>query len=168
PMRPRSRGSVRLRSADPKAAPCILFNYMAAEGDRREMRDAVRLTREIMQQAPLATFRGKELSPGSAVTNDREIDAWVRSMAESAYHPCCSCHMGNDEQAVVDGVGRVRAVEGLRVVDASIMPRITSGNLNAPIIMMAEKLADAIRGANPLPPQDITWYEPHNWRSDQR
>jgi choline dehydrogenase len=168
PMRPQSRGSVTLRSADPKATPCILFNYMATERDRREMREAIRLTREIMHQAPLDAFRGEELGPGPEVASDRDIDAWVRRMAESAYHPAGTCRMGNDERAVVDSSGRVHAVEGLRVVDASIMPRITSGNLNAPVIMLAEKLADAIRGAAPLPPEDKAWYEPENWRSAQR
>ncbi len=168
PMRPQSRGQVTLRSANPKAAPRILFNYLAAKRDRHEMRAAIRLTREIMHQAPLAAFRGMELAPGPDVASDQEIDAWVRRMAESAYHPCATCRMGHDEKSVVDSTGRVHAVEGLRVVDASIMPRLTTGNLNTPVIMLAEKLADAIRGADSLPPQDRAWYEPQNWQSTQR
>ncbi|MBA1146313.1 choline dehydrogenase [Ectothiorhodospiraceae bacterium WFHF3C12] len=168
PMRPESRGSVTLRSADPKAAPRILFNYMATERDRREMRDAVKLTREILQQAPLAPYRGRELEPGPDVTSDDAIDAWVRKMGESAYHPSCTCRMGDDDGAVVDGQGRVHGLEGLRVVDASIMPRITTGNLNAPTIMMAEKIADVVRGREPLPRADAGWYEAPDWETAQR
>jgi len=168
PMRPDSRGSVTLHSADPHAPPRILFNYMGTERDRREMRDAVKLTREVMQQEPLAPFRGRELEPGPSVSSDAEIDAWVRKMGESAYHPSCTCRMGTDDEAVVDGQGRVRGVEGLRVVDASIMPRITSGNLNAPAIMLAEKIADAVRGRDPLPEEDRPWFEPEDWQTSQR
>lgn len=168
PMRPQSRGRITLRSADPKAAPRILFNYMGTERDRREMRAAVRLTREIMHQAPLDAFRSKELGPGADVRSDAQIDAWVRRRGESAYHPAGSCRMGGDAEAVVDGMGRVHGIEGLRVVDASIMPRLTTGNLNAPIIMMAEKLADVVRGAEPLAPEDKSWYEPDDWQSEQR
>lgn len=168
PMRPESRGSVTLRSADPRAAPRILFNYMGTEQDRREMRDAVRLTREILQQAPLGRYRGEELQPGPDVQSDEDIDAWVRRMGESAYHPSCSCRMGHDDRAVVDAAGRVHGVESLRVVDASIMPRITSGNLNGPTIMIAEKVADAIRGREPLAPEDRPWFEAADWRTAQR
>jgi choline dehydrogenase len=167
-MRPESRGSVTLDSADPKAAPRILFNYMAAERDRREMRDAVRLTREIMRQAPMAPYRGAELQPGPNVDTDEAIDAWVRKLGESAYHPSCTCRMGHDDDAVVDGDGRVHRLERLRVVDASIMPRITTGNLNAPTIMMAEKIADAIRGREPLPPSGVGWYQAPDWETTQR
>jgi len=167
PMRPESRGSVTLASADPYAAPRILFNYMATERDRREMRDAIKLTREVMHQGPLDEFRGEELGPGPDVKSDSEIDAWVRQHGESAYHPSCSCRMGTDEQAVVDAQGRVHGVDGLRVVDASIMPRIISGNLNAPTIMMAEKIADAIRGREPLV-EEQPWYVPDNWQTAQR
>lgn len=168
PMRPESRGSVTLRSGDPRAAPRILFNYMGTEQDRREMRDAVRLTREILQQAPLDRYRGEELEPGPGVQSDQEIDAWVRRMGESAYHPSCSCRMGHDDRAVVDAAGRVHGIESLRVVDASIMPRITSGNLNGPTIMIAEKVADAIRGHEPRAPEDRPWYEAADWRTAQR
>ena len=119
------------------------------------MRDAVRLSREIAAQRPFGPYRGGEIAPGPDVPDrdDAAIDAWVRQHAESAYHPSCTCAMGapEDPHAVTDGEGRVYGVEGLRVVDASIMPRIVNGNLNAPTIMMAEKVADAIRGRAPLP-----------------
>jgi choline dehydrogenase len=159
PMRPTSRGRVALRSADPRQAPSIQFNYMASEGDRQEMRDAVRLTREIFAQPAFDRFRGVELAPGPGVLGDADIDAFVRAKGESAYHPSCTCKMGSDELAVVDGETRVHGLDGLRVVDASIMPSIVSGNLNAPTIMLAEKAADMIRGAAPLAPEYAPVYE---------
>ncbi|WP_290650905.1 choline dehydrogenase [Aquisalimonas sp.] len=169
PMRPASRGSVTLRSAEPHAAPRILFNYMAMPEDRDDMRRAIRLTREIMAQAPMDAFRAEQLAPGAALTSDTHLDAFVRQHGESAYHPACTCAMGvaRNPEAVVDGQGRVHGVEGLRVVDASIMPRIVSGNLNAPTIMMAEKLADAVRGAPPLV-ADRPWYTAKHWQVRQR
>ena len=145
-MRSPSRGRVKLRSRDPREHPSILFNYMAEALDWREFRDAIRITREIIRQPALDRFRGRELSPGAELQSDAEIDAFVRARAETAYHPSCSCAMGYDDMAVVDNEGRVHGLEGLRVVDASIMPRITTGNLNAPTIMLAEKIADRIRG----------------------
>lgn len=169
PMRPESRGRVRLGGSDPTDAPRIVFNYMGSERDRREMRDAVRLTREVIEQTPMDRFRDRPLSPDVDVQSDAEIDAWVRIHGESAYHPSGTCRMGraDDPEAVVDGQGRVQGLDGLRVVDASIMPRITTGNLNAPTIMMAEKLADAIRGATPAhDPQP--WYEAPDWQNRQR
>ncbi len=150
-MRSPSRGRVQVKSRDPREHPSILFNYMSAEQDWREFRDAIRITREIMQQPALDAYRGREISPGLDCQSDAELDAFVRRHAETAYHPSCSCKMGLDEMAVVDGQGRVHGLEGLRVVDASIMPLITTGNLNAPTIMMAEKIADRIRGRAPLP-----------------
>ncbi len=158
PMRPTSRGHVKLRSADPSDPPEILFNYMMTEGDREEMRAAVRLTREILAQPAFDAFRGDELAPGDAVQTDADIDAFVRAKAESAYHPSCTCKMGIDDMAVVDGDARVHGMEALRVVDASIMPSIVSGNLNAPTIMLAEKLADVIRGQTPLEPSTAPFY----------
>ncbi len=149
-MRSPSTGHVRLRSRNPAEHPRILFNYMSAEQDWREFRAAVRITREIMQQKALDGFRGKELKPGPSVKTDAEIDAFVRAHAETAYHPSCTCRMGEDAMAVVDGEGRVHGLSGLRVVDASIMPRVVTGNLNAPTIMIAEKIADRIRGRAPL------------------
>lgn len=151
PMRPTSRGHVKLRDANPLTPPIIQFNYMSTEQDRKEMRAAIRLTREIFSQAAFDRFRGDELSPGTAVQSDAEIDAHIRANAETAYHPSCSCRMGSDDLAVTDGAARVHGVKNLRVVDASIMPDVVSGNLNAPTIMMAEKLADVIRGRQALP-----------------
>ena len=161
PMRPTSSGHVKLRSADPRAEPEILFNYMQTEGDREEMRAAVRLTREIFAQKAFAPYRGRELAPGPEVESDAEIDAFVRAKGESAYHPSCTCKMGEDTLAVVDGGLKVHGLEGLRVVDASVMPSIVSGNLNAPTIMIAEKAADLILGREPPPPSEApVWIHP--------
>ncbi|MBU1332545.1 MAG: choline dehydrogenase [Gammaproteobacteria bacterium] len=157
-MRSPSRGRIRLTSRDPRQHPSILFNYMSSEQDWQEFRDGIRLTREIMAQSALDPYRGRELSPGSACQSDAELDAFIREHAETAYHPSCSCKMGEDAMAVVDGQGRVHGLEGLRVVDASIMPLIVTGNLNAPTIMMAEKIADKIRGLTPLPRSSAPYY----------
>ena len=168
PMRPTSRGELTLKSANPLEPPRILFNYMGTEQDRKEMRAAIRLTREIFAQSAFDRFRDEELSPGVQVQTDEEIDAHIRQSAETAYHPAGTCRMGTDPMAVTDGQGRVHGVRGLRVVDASLMPQITSGNLNAPTIMMAEKLADAVRGRNPLPPSDAPHYVHPTWQTHQR
>ena len=168
PMRPTSRGFVKLKSADPREHPRVLFNYMQTEQDRREMRAGIKLTREIMQQKAFDPFRGEELAPGPTIETDADIDGFVRAKAESAYHPSCTCRMGMDEMAVVDGSGRVHEVEGLRVVDASIMPDVVSGNLNVPTIMMAEKLADAVRGRPELLQEKVpVWVHP-NYETQQR
>lgn len=145
-MRSPSRGRIHLKSRDPRQHPSILFNYMSHEQDWQEFRDGIRLTREIMNQPALDPYRGRELSPGVSVQSDAELDEFIRNHAETAFHPSCSCKMGSDDMAVVDGQGRVHGMEGLRVVDASIMPLIITGNLNATTIMMAEKIADRIRG----------------------
>ena len=161
PMNGTSTGHVRIRSSDPRDPPSIVFNYLTTESDRRDMRDAVRVSREIAAQRPFAPYRGEEIAPGPGVPDrDEDIDAWARQHAESAYHPSCTCAMGaaDDRQAVTDGAGRVHGVDGLRVVDASIMPRIVNGNLNAPTIMIAEKIADAIRGRDPLAPSDAPYW----------
>lgn len=150
-MRSPSRGRINLVSKDPRAHPSILFNYMSHDQDWREFRDAIRITREIIAQPALDPYRGREISPGAHLTSDAELDAFVREHAETAYHPSCSCKMGEDDMAVVDGEGRVHGIEGLRVVDASIMPEIITGNLNATTIMIGEKIADRIRGRAPLP-----------------
>jgi choline dehydrogenase len=168
PMRPESRGHVHLRRADAREAPSIRFNYLQAARDRREMLAAIRLTREVFAQAAFDPWRGDELAPGADARSDDDLLAFVRARAESAYHPCGTCRMGTGEDAVVDPEGRVRGLEALRVVDASIMPSIVSGNLNAPTIMLAEKLADVIRGRPPLPPLDApVWIHPE-WQSEQR
>ena len=170
PMRATSRGTIELRSAHAADAPRILFNYLSTEGDRREFRDAIRLTREIFAQKAFDPYRGAELSPGAGVDSDAEIDAHIRHKAESAYHPSCSCRMGAsaDPFAVVDGELRVRGTQGLRVIDASIMPNVVSGNLNAPTIMIAEKAADIVRGAAPLPPETVPVFVHPEWRTKQR
>lgn len=170
PMRPTSRGYVKLKSKDPRQHPEILFNYMQTEGDRQEMRAGIRLTREIFAQKAFDPFRGKELSPGPDAKSDAEIDAHIRKVGESAYHPSCTCKMGlpSDRMAVVDAGGQVHGMEALRVVDASIMPNVVSGNLNAPTIMMAEKLADVISGAQPLPRSEAKVYIAPNYMTSQR
>ena len=160
PMRPTSIGHLGLRSTDPLDHPLIQPNYLATEGDREEMRDSVKLTREIFAQKAFDPYRGEEVAPGPEVRTDAEIDAFVRAKADSAYHPSCTCKMGSDAMAVVDGETRVRGLEALRVVDASIMPSIVSGNLNAPTIMMAEKAADMILGKPPLEPSNAPVYRP--------
>lgn len=149
-MRSQSRGRVHLKSKNPHEHPSILFNYMSTEEDWHEFRAGVRITRNIMQQPALAPYLGNEISPGSNVQSDAEIDAFVRAHAETAYHPCGTCAMGFDEMAVVDSEGRVHGLESLRVVDASLMPQVVTGNLNAPTIMIAEKIADLIREREPL------------------
>jgi len=146
PMLSPSRGDIRLRSKDPDAKPLIRFNYMSCEEDWRVFRQAVRLAREIFAQPAFDAYRAEELAPGRGSDSDAAIDAFVRGNAESAYHPCGSCRMGNGEGAVVDSACRVYGVENLRVIDASVFPHITNGNLNAPTIMLAEKAADNLRG----------------------
>jgi choline dehydrogenase len=170
PMRSLSRGWVRLRSSLPHDKPKICFNYMSQEQDWVEMRACVRLTRELFAQHAFDRYRAREIQPGAEVTTDAQIDAFVRAKVESAYHPSCTCRMGSpsDPLAVVDPEARVIGVEGLRVVDSSIMPSITTGNLNAPTIMLAEKAADHIRGVRPLPPADSAYYTAANWQHSQR
>nr|WP_305649011.1 choline dehydrogenase [Rhodoferax sp.] len=168
PMRPTSRGHVRLRSAKAQDAPILRFNYMSTEQDRKEMRAAIRLTREVFSQTAFDRFRGEELSPGPAVQTDAQIDAHIRASAETAYHPSCSCRMGTDDMAVTDAAGRVHGVQNLRVVDASIMPDVVSGNLNAPTIMMAEKMADAIRGRQPLARSSAAFFVHPRYPTQQR
>lgn len=147
-MRPRSHGYVRVQSADPRQAPCILFNYLAHPQDLADLRAGVRLLREILAQPALSGFAGEELFPGTFIQTDAEIDEWIRKSVETCYHPVGTCRMGaaDDPDAVVDPTCRVRGLEGVRVVDASIMPRIVSANTNAATIMIAEKAADLIRG----------------------
>ncbi len=170
PMRSKSRGTVRLRSADPRDPPRIMFNYMSCSDDWIEMRACVRLTREIFAQAAFAPYRGGEIQPGADVTSDEAIDAFVRRHVESAYHPCGTCRMGDpaDPLAVIDPSTRAIGLDGLHVVDSSIMPSITTGNLNAPTIMLAEKAADHILGRPPLPPSDVPVYVASNWEMSQR
>ena len=170
PMRSRSQGWVRLRSAEALDKPRICFNYMSRSEDWEQMRACVRLTREIFAQPAFDRYRGREIQPGAGVESDEQIDAFIREKVETAFHPSCTCRMGSatDRQAVVDSQTRVIGVEALRVVDSSIMPSITTGNLNAPTIMLAEKAADHIRGAAPLPRAAVPYYSAPRWESSQR
>ncbi|MGE3250922.1 MAG: choline dehydrogenase [Hyphomonadaceae bacterium] len=153
-LRPESLGTVGLNSADPFDDPMIDPNYFATEGDRRTLRDSVRMTREIVSQSAFDAYRGAEMRPGVNVKSDAEIDAWVREYAETIYHPVGTCRMGADEKSVVDAQLKVRGIASLRVVDASIMPTLIGGNTNAPTIMVAEKASDMIRGRAALPAED--------------
>lgn len=168
PMRSKSRGWVRLRSANPRDKMRVFFNYMSHPDDWLEMRASVRLTREVFAQPALDSFRGEELAPGPQAQSDADIDAFVKATVESAYHPCGTCKMGADRLAVVDGECRVHGISGLRVVDSSIMPQITTGNLNAPTIMIAEKAADFIKGAPPLAAVETPYYTAADWQTSQR
>ncbi len=153
PLRPESRGYVTLRSANPLDHPVIQPNAAATEADRRMLRDAIKVTREIFRQSAMTPFVQSEIAPGSTVETDGEIDAYVRESAVTCYHPSGTAKMGTDDMAVLDAEMRVHGVSGLRVVDASAMPQIVSGNTNAPITMMAEKAADLIRGIAPPAPE---------------
>lgn len=170
-MRPKSRGHVRICSADPAMPPSIVFNYLQDPRDRDDLRQSVRLLREILAQPALAPYRGAELEPGPSVQTDAEIDAWVRQGIETCYHPVGTCRMGPraDGSSVVDGSCRVHGLAGLWVVDASVMPEIVSGNTNAPTIMMAEKASDMIRGRAPLPAlTDVPVHIAPDWATAQR
>ncbi|QLR06221.1 choline dehydrogenase [Providencia rettgeri] len=158
-MRSPSRGRVQIKSRDPHQHPSILFNYMSCEQDWEEFRAAIRITREIMAQPALDPYRGEEISPGKHIVTDEQLDQFVRERAETAFHPCGTCKMGSDEMAVVDGEGRVHGIDNLRVIDASIMPLIITGNLNATTIMIAEKIADKIRGREPLAPSQAPYFK---------
>ncbi|WP_397575143.1 choline dehydrogenase [Sphingorhabdus sp.] len=170
PMRSKSRGTVTLKSADPHDKPKILFNYMSHPDDWVDMRACVRLTREIFQQAAFAPYRGREIQPGADCVTDDQIDAFIAEHVESALHPSCTCKMGSprDPMAVVDPELRVIGVQGLRVVDSGVMPSITTGNLNAPTIMIGEKGADHILGKPMLPPSNAPFYVAPNWEVTQR
>ncbi|MGZ5940809.1 MAG: GMC oxidoreductase, partial [Rhizomicrobium sp.] len=154
-LRPQSRGYISIKSADPLVAPVIQPNYLEAEEDRRAMREGTKIAREIFAQASFDPYRGPELMPGAHVRSDEQIDTWVRRTAETIYHPVGSAKMGKDSESVVDAQLRVYGVEGLRVIDASVMPTLVSGNTNAPTIMIAEKAADMILGRAPLPPEHV-------------
>ena len=148
-MRPKSRGEVTITSADPFAAPHIAPNSLAEEADRLVMRDGVGLVRGIMAQPAFARYRGGEISPGADVQSDTGIDSWVRANATTVWHPVGTCKMGGGADAVVDNELRVHNIDGLRIVDASVMPEIIGGNTAAPTIMIAEKAADMILGRSP-------------------
>jgi len=170
PMRSKSRGHVHIKSKDPAQAPKIFFNYMSHPDDWEEFRACIRLTREIFQQQAMKPYAGEEIQPGNSIQTDEQIDAFIREHCESAYHPCGTCRMGSpkDKMAVVDPECRVIGMENLRVVDSSIMPQVTNGNLNAPTLMIGEKASDHILGRTPLAPSNLEpWINP-NWRTSQR
>ena len=169
PMRSGSRGEVTLASADPNAAPNILFNYMSTEQDWEDFRTCIRLTREIFGQEAFKPYIKHEIQPGSALQSDDELDSFIREHVESAYHPCGTCRMGavDDPTSVVDSECRVIGVDGLRVADSSIFPRITNGNLNGPSIMTGEKASDHILGRSLPAANDQPWFNP-NWETSQR
>ena len=169
PMRSPSRGSITLRSADPKDDPVIRFNYMSEEKDWIDFRRCIRLTREIFAQDAFKPYASHEIQPGDQVQTDDELDDVIREHAESAYHPCGTCRMGraDDPNAVVDPEGRVIGVDGLRVADSSLFPRITNGNLNAPSIMLGEKISDHVLGRSLPPDNAVPWFHPE-WRTAQR
>ncbi len=159
PMYSDSRGSVKITSRDPSVHPALRFNYLSTEQDRREWVEAIRVARSILNQPAFDPFNAGELSPGPSVETDEEILAWVAKDGETALHPSCTCRMGTDELSVVDpDTMRVHGLQGLRVVDASVMPYVTNGNIYAPVMMVAEKAADLILGNTPLPPEKVEFY----------
>ncbi len=159
PMYSDARGSVKIQSKDPREHPALRFNYLSTEQDRREWVEAVRVARTILTQPAFAEFNAGEISPGPATTTDEEILDWVAKDAETALHPSCSLRMGMDEMSVVDPLTMgVHGIEGLKVVDASVMPYVTNGNIYAPVMMVAEKAADLILGTTPLPPSSAEFY----------
>jgi choline dehydrogenase len=159
PMYSDARGSITLKTTDPRDHPALRFNYLSTDQDRREWVEAIRVARRILNQPAMAPFNGGETSPGGSVETDDEILDWVRRDAETALHPSCTARMGVDDLSVLDpGSMRVHGVDGLRVVDASAMPYVTNGNIYAPVMMLAEKAADLIRGDTPLAPEPIPFY----------
>jgi len=159
PMTSDARGSVKITTSDPAAKPALRFNYLSTDQDRREWVEAVRCARHLLGQPALQPFDAGETSPGPDVQTDEEILDWVRRDAETALHPSCTCRMGTDELSVVDpATMRVHGLDGLRVVDASVFPQVTNGNIYAPVMMVAEKAADLVVGATPLPPDPAPFH----------
>jgi len=154
-LRPQSRGFISLKSTDPSVAPLIQPNYLEADEDRRALREGVRMARDVFAQRAFDSYRGPELMPGAHVRTDEQIDAFIRETAETIYHPVGTAKMGSDDLSVVDGQLRVHGVESLRVIDASVMPTLVSGNTNAPTIMIAEKASDMILGRAALPAEHV-------------
>ena len=170
PMRSAARGTVTLRSDDPREAPVIRFNYMTGTRDFAEFRRCIRLAREVFAQAPFDPYRGVELAPGAGAASDDALDAFIRDHAESAYHPCGTARMGraDDPLAVIDPEGRVIGVEGVRVADSSTFPAIPYGNLNGPSIMVGEKMADHVLGRAPLPASNAEPWVNLRWETSDR
>lgn len=167
-QRPLSRGHVCLSSPDPHDKPRIIYNMLQHPGDIEELVAGVNLSRELLRQPSLACFAGPELSPGSEIQTDLQIEDWLRKTCHSSYHPCGTCKMGKDGLSVVDPECRVYGIRGLRVADASIMPAIPSANLNCPTMMIGEKAADMIAGKPPLPPSNLPFFEERGWERTQR
>jgi choline dehydrogenase len=160
PMYSNSRGSVKIKSTDPTVHPRLQFNYLSTGQDRREWVEAIHCTRRIMNQPAFEEFNDGELSPGAGIQTESEILDWVASDGETALHPSCTCKMGTDALSVVDPTSmRVHGLEGLYVVDASVMPYVTNGNIYAPVMMIAEKSADLLLGNTPLKPATISFYQ---------
>jgi choline dehydrogenase len=154
-----SRGSVRIVSRDPAVHPALRFNYLSSDTDRREWVEAIRVARNILSQRALDPYSGGELSPGPSVETDEQIIDWVRRDGETALHPSCTCAMGTTDMSVVDPESMaVHGLDGLKVVDASVMPYVTNGNIYAPVMMVAEKAADLILGNQPLPADEVDFY----------
>ena len=170
PNKPKSRGRVNITSRDADAKPSILFNYLQHEEDRVAWRQCIRLTREIMMQPAMGEYRGDEIQPGKDINSDEEIDDWVRANVESAYHPAGTCRMGEVgmPDTVVDKECRVCGLSNLRVVDASVFPTLPNGNINAPVIMVAEKISDAILGNEPEQPAEVPIHLSDGWEMSQR
>jgi choline dehydrogenase len=163
PMYSDARGSVKITSTDPSVHPALRFNYLSTDQDRREWVEAVGVARNILNQAAMDEFNGGEISPGPGVATDEQILEWVRKDGETALHPSCTCRMGVDDLSVVDPeTMRVRGLDGLRVVDASVLPYVTNGNIYAPVMMVAEKSADLILGNTPLAPDHTAFYQHSN------
>jgi len=159
PMYSDSRGSVRIVSSDPAVHPALRFNYLSTDTDRREWVEAIGVARHILTQPALDAYNGGELSPGPSVESDEQILDWVRHDGETALHPSCTCAMGTQEMSVVDPASMsVHGIDGLKVVDASVMPYVTNGNIYAPVMMVAEKAADLILGNQPLPAEEVEFY----------
>jgi choline dehydrogenase len=157
-LRPKSKGYIGLNSADPADKPAAHFNYLDHEDDLQDLINGVKLTRDLIAQPAFDEFRGAQLNPGPSISTDRDITAWIKATSSTDYHPSCTCRMGCDEQSVVDAEMKVQGIDGLRVVDASVMPQIISGNLNAPTQMIAERAADFILGKEQLAPINASFH----------
>jgi choline dehydrogenase len=159
PMYSNSRGSLKVTSGDVRDKPAFTFNHLSTQEDKQEWVEAISAARNILNQPAFAPFSGGEISPGPTVTTDAEVLDWVRKDGETAYHPSCTCRMGVDDMSVIDpATMRVRGMQGLRVVDASVMPYVTNGNIYAPVMMVAEKAADIILGKTPMAPEVVDFF----------
>jgi len=152
------RGEINIKSANPQEYPSLKFNYLSTEQDRKEWCEAIRCSREIIETEAMSEFRGKEIAPGKDIQTDEEILDFVAREGESAYHLSGTCKMGRDEMSVVDADLKVQGIENLRIVDASIMPAVTNGNIYSPVLMIGEKAADLILGNTPLKPEIVKYF----------